>query len=52
MSVWVELDNSDGELKEGMLARLAITPQARPDATARGPVRKGIAPHAHQDATP
>ena len=36
-----------------MLARLAITPQARPDATARGPVRKGIAPHApHQELTP
>jgi len=27
MSVWVELDNPSGILKEGMLARLAITPR-------------------------
>lgn len=52
MSVWVDLDNSGGELKEGMLARLAITPRARPDATARGPARQVAAPHTHQDATP
>jgi cobalt-zinc-cadmium efflux system membrane fusion protein len=57
MSVWAELDNSGGELKEGMLARLAITPRARPDATARGPARQATAPHdtephGHPKATP
>ena len=34
MSVWVDLDNRDGKLKEGMLARLAINPRPADKQTA------------------
>jgi membrane fusion protein, heavy metal efflux system len=35
MSVWVALDNPSGKLKEGMLARLAITASKEPPQTAK-----------------
>ncbi len=37
MKVWVELDNTSGILKDGMLARLAITPRASPVETVVAP---------------
>ena len=52
MSVWVELDNRSGELKEGMLARLAIVPRPRIQETA-GTLHPKSQPHPpHEGASP
>jgi cobalt-zinc-cadmium efflux system membrane fusion protein len=52
LSVWVELDNHTGELKEGMLARLEIVPRAGAQETAGLPPTDSPAPHSDERPRP
>jgi cobalt-zinc-cadmium efflux system membrane fusion protein len=52
MSVWVELDNHGGELKEGMLARLSIVPKASLQETAADGASRTESHSAHKVTSP